>query len=250
MGGSVAATMMAMKSYSRAIGLLFGLAMLAGCASTNVTQQTPMTAPGLARPNQIWVYDFVAAPSDMPSDSSLAGQVGTPSTPPTAEELETGRKYGAMIAQELVKDIQNMGLPAIEAGPGSAPQVGDGVIRGYIVSTEGGGAGNMAKRMVIGFGAGTAEMDTVVEGYMMTPQGLRKLGSGTLSSSGNKTPGLIVPAAVAIATANPVGLIVVGGAKIYGAACGRSGLEGRAKSTADEIAVQLKIRFQDRGWIS
>src|SRR5271157_4660328 len=244
------ATIAAMNSYTNAIGLLFGLAMLAGCASTNVTAQTPLTAPGLARPNQIWVYDFVAASSDMPADSSLAGQVGAQSTPPTPEEIETGRKYGAMIAQKLVTDIQNMGMPAIEAGPGSSPQIGDGVIRGYIVSTEGGGAGTMVKRMVIGFGAGTAEMDTVVEGYVMTPQGLRKLGSGTLTSSGNKTPGLVVPAAVAIAAANPVGLIVVGGLKIYGAASGRSGLEGRAKSTADEIATQLKIRFQDRGWIA
>jgi uncharacterized protein DUF4410 len=149
----------------------------------------------------------------------------------------------------LTRDIQNMGLPAIEAGPGSSPQIGDGIIRGYIVSTEGGSTGSMVKRMVIGFGAGTAEMDTVVEGYVVTPQGWRKLGSGTLTSAGNKTPGLVVPAAVAIATANPVGLIVVGGLKIYGAASGRTGLEGRAKATADEIAAQLKIRFQDRGWI-
>ena len=239
-----------MKSYANAIGLLVGVAILAGCASTTITRQTAMTfAPGLARPNQIWVYDFVAASSDMPAGSSLAGQVGAPSTPPTPEEIETGRKYGAMIAQELVKDIQAMGMPAIEAGPGASPQVGDGIVRGYIVSTEGGGAGGMVKRMVIGFGSGTAEMDTVVEGYVATPQGLRKLGSGTLISSGNKSPGLIVPAAVAIAAANPVGLIVVGGAKIYGAASGRSGLEGRAKATADEIAAQLKIRFQDRGWI-
>jgi hypothetical protein len=103
--------------------------------------------------------------------------------------------------------------------------------------------------MIIGFGAGAAEMDTVVEGYLMTPQGLKKLGSGTLISSGNKTPGLVVPAAVAIAT-GPVGLIVVGAVKIQGAASGRTGLEGRAKSTADEIATQLKIRFQDRGWIA
>ena len=242
--------MAVMKFYPKAIGLLLVVAMLAGCASTNVTQQTPMTAPGLARPNQIWVYDFVAAPSDMPADSSLAGQVGAPSTPPTPEEIETGRQYGAMIAQQLVTDIQNMGMPAIEAGPGSSPQVGDAIIRGYIVSTEGGGAGGLVKRMVIGFGSGTAEMDTVVEGYLVTPQGLRKLGSGTLTSAGNKTPGLIVPAAVAIAAANPVGLIVVGGVKIYGAASGRSGLEGRAKATADEIATQLRIRFQDRGWIA
>jgi hypothetical protein len=238
-----------MKFYASATGVLFACAMLAGCASTTVTRRTPMTARGLARPNQIWVYDFVAASSDMPTNSSLAGRVGPPSKPFTPEEIEAGRKYGAMIAQELVKDIQAMGLPAIEAGPGSSPQIGDGVIRGYIVSMEGGGTGGFVKRMVIGFGAGTAEMDTVVEGYVMTSQGLLKLGSGTLTSSGNKSPGLVMPAAVAVATANPVGLIVVGGAKIYGAASGRSGLEGRAKSTADEIAAQLKIRFEDRGWI-
>ena len=249
MGPLAMSMMCVMKICTNAVNFVFGFAMLAGCASTNVTRQTPMTAPGLARPNQIWVYDFIASYSDMPSGSSLAGRVGRPSTAPTSEELEAGRRYGALIAQDLVQNIQAMGMPAIQAGPGASPQVGDAIIRGYIVSTEGGGAGAMAKRLVIGFGAGTAEMDTVVEGFVVTSQGLRRLGSGTLSSSGNKTPGLIVPAAVTIATGSPVGLIVVGGAKLYGAASGRSGLEGRAKATADEIANQLRIRFQDRGWI-
>ncbi len=235
-----------MKSFSRIVMGLFALVVVAGCASTNVTQQTPMSSLGLARPNQIWVYSFVAAPADMPANSSISGQMSAPSTPPTAEQIETGRKYGAQIAQQLVVNIQAMGLPAVLAGPGSMPQVGDGVIRGYIVSAQGGGA---VKRFVIGFGAGTTEMDTVVEGYAVTPQGWRKLGSGTLTSSGGKTPGMVVPAAVVIATGNPIGLIVVGGMKIYGEASGRNKLEGRAKATADEIAEQLRIRFQDRGWI-
>src|SRR5262249_47040588 len=133
--------MVHMRFYSNVTGLLFAFAILAGCASTSVTQQTPMTAPRLARPNQIWVYDFVAAASDMPAGSPLAGRVGGPSTPPTAAELETGRKYGSLIAQDLVQDIQAMGMPATQAGPGASPQVGDGIIRGYIVSTEGGSAG-------------------------------------------------------------------------------------------------------------
>jgi hypothetical protein len=104
------------------------------------------------------------------------------------------------------------------------PQVGDGVIPGYIVSAQGGGA---VKRFVIGFGAGTTEMDTVVEGYAVTPQGWRKLGSGTLISSGSKTSGMVVPAAVA--TANPIGLIVVGGYKIYSEASGKNTLEAGPK---------------------
>jgi hypothetical protein len=121
------------------------------------------------------------------------------------------------------------------------------VIRGYLVSVE---DGNAVKRFVIGFGYGTSEMDTVVEGYVMTAQGLRSLGSGTVSSSGGKTPGIVVPAVMTIATGNPIGLIVVGGAKIYGEASGRNSADGRAKATADEIAEQLKVRFQERGWIS
>jgi hypothetical protein len=227
--------------------MFFALAVLAGCASTQVTRQTPMVGPELARPKQIWVYDFIADPAKIPADSSIRAALSAPSTPPTADELATGRELGALIAKELAADIRALEFSAVQAGPGSAPQVGDGVIRGYLVSVQGGGA---VKRFVIGFGAGTAELETVVEGYVMTPRGLRQLGSGTLSSSGSKTPGTVAPAAVAIATGSPVGLIVVGGTKLYGELSGRSGLEGRAKATADAIAEQLKIRFQDRGWIS
>ena len=136
--------------------------------------------------------------------------LSAPSTPPTAEQLETGRQLGAAIAKDLVVDINAMGLTAVQAGPGAVPQVGDGVIRGYLVSVEGGSA---AKRFVIGFGAGSSEMDTVVEGFAVTAQGWRKLGSGTLSSSGNKMPGMVAPAALAIATGNPLGVIVMGGTK-------------------------------------
>jgi hypothetical protein len=64
-----------MKSFRRFVGL-FALIVVAGCASTNVTQQTPMSNPGLARPNQIWVYNFVANPADMPANSSIGGEVG------------------------------------------------------------------------------------------------------------------------------------------------------------------------------
>jgi Domain of unknown function (DUF4410) len=235
-----------MKSSNFTALCLSALLVISGCAKTQVTQQTPIASPQLTRPNQILVYNFVASPADMPSDSSIAGSVSAPSTPSTADQLATGRQLGALIATDLVADIQAMGLNAATAGPGSSPQVGDGVIRGYLVSAEGGSA---AKRFIIGFGSGSSELDTVVEGYTMTPQGLQPLGSGTLSSTGGKTPGIIVPAAVAIASGNPVGLIVVGGVKLYREASGKTGLDARAKATADAIASNLKTRFQARGWI-
>ena len=140
-----------------------------------------------------------------------------------------------------------MGLPAVQAGPGATPQLGDGVIRGYLVSVQ---AGSTAKRFVIGFSAGSSEIDTVVESYVMTSQGLHQLGSKTLSSSGSKTPGIIAPAAVAIATGNPIGLIIVGATRAYGEVSGNNTPEGRAKATADAIAEQLKVRFREQGWIN
>jgi Domain of unknown function (DUF4410) len=238
-----------MKSSRYTVALLFALAVLAGCASTKVTEETPMRQAGLARPNTIYVYNFASDQADIPPDSSILSKLSLSSTPPSQDAESAGRELGAAIAQELVADINAMGLNAVQVSPSSPPQVaiGDGVIRGYIVSAEG---GSTAKRFVIGFGSGTSEMDTVVEGYVMTANGLEKLGSGTLNSSGNKTPGMVAPAAIAIATGNPVGLIVMGGLKVYGEASGRNKLQGRAKATADQIADQLKIRFRERGWIS
>ncbi|HTT74435.1 MAG TPA: DUF4410 domain-containing protein [Candidatus Binataceae bacterium] len=226
---------------------LFAVGVLIGCASTKVTQVTPMVSPRLQRPNRIWVYDFIADPSKLPPNSSISSGVSEPSTPPTPEQLQQGRELGAAIAKDLVSDINAMGLTALQAGPGAAPQAGDGVLRGYLVSVE---RGSTAERFIIGFGKGASEMDTVVEGYAVTPQGWRKLGSGTLSSSSNKMPGMVAPAALAIATGSPIGVIVMGGAKIYGEASGRNTIEGRAKATSDAIAEQLKIRFRERGWIS
>ena len=230
---------------NRTVACLFVLAMVGGCASTKVTDRQILVNERIPRPNRILVYDFIANPADMPANSALAGQV-EPGPPLTAEQLQTGRQLGAQIADKLVAQIRDMGLPAIAALGGTPPRVGDIVIRGYLVSIDEGSAG---KRMLIGFGAGGSELRTVVEGYQMTARGLRKLGSGTVDSGGSKGPGAAAPAAVAIATGNPIGLIVSGGMKIYGEASGSSKLEGRATATAKEIADVLKTRFEEEGWI-
>ncbi len=200
----------------------------------------------LPRPNHIFIYDFGSSPSDVPSDSQFAGQP-TATTPPTEQELTIGRELGTSIATQLVNEISEMGLPALRGVQGATtPQVNDIVIRGYLVTIE---EGSAAKRMTIGFGSGGSELTTAVEGYQMTPQGLRKLGSATLGSKSGKGPGASLGAAGWLITGSPVGLIVGGGMKVYGEASGSAAIEGRAKQTAKEIADQLKIRFQQEGWL-
>ena len=224
------------------LALLLVLAELAGCASTKVTQQMPASDEVIAPPHQIWVYDFAATPRKISSDSHDRNNAAQ-----STSSLETGRQLGALIANDLVLDIRAMGLSALQAGPGSLPQVGDDVIRGYVVLIE---AGGIAQRFIVGFGAGASEVDSVAEDYLKTSQGLRKIGSWTLDSSGSKTPGIVVPAVMAIALGNPLGLIIGGGMRIYGEVSGIYTVEGREKATADKIADELSITFQRRNWIS
>ena len=235
-----------MKSYSRIVTCLFALVVIAGCASTEVSNRKTLVDEKLPRPDRIWVYDFVATPADVPADSALAGQHSDHPTPQTAEQIAVGRQVGEQIAVQLVDEIRGMGLPAVRASSRTMPEVNDIVIKGYLVSVD---EGSATKRVAIGFGSGGSALTAMVEGFQMTAQGLRKLGSGTTQSGGSKTPGGAVGVAALIATGNPVGLIVGGGVKAYGEYSGSAKIEGRAKETAKEIAKELKLKFEKQGWI-
>ena len=235
-----------MKPFQHISACLFALVVLAGCASTKVTDRQPLVTERLPRPDHILVYDFVATPNDVPTQSALADHASVQRTPQTAEQIATGRRVGAEIATQLVEEIRSMGLPAQRGSSSTKPQINDILIQGYLLSVE---EGSAAQRMAIGFRSGASRLSVGVEGYQMTAQGPRKLGSGNVESGGSKGPGGAVPLGVAIATGNPLGLIVTSGMKVYGEASGSSKIDGRAEQTAKEIGVQLKPRFQQQGWI-
>ena len=161
-----------MTPFGRAARWLVALLVLSGCASTKVTERQAYTGEKLARPDRIVVYDFAATPTDVHPQSALLSESAGAATPQTAEDIEVGRKLGAEVAKQLIADLQGLGLPAVQAAGQPPPRVGDIVIKGSFVSVEEGGAG---KRVLVGFGSGAADLRTVVEGYLMTAQGLRKL---------------------------------------------------------------------------
>ena len=66
------------------------------------------------------------------------------------------------------------------------PHLGDIVMRGYFVTVD---EGSALKRVVIGFGSGSAELQTVVEAYLVTAAGMSRLGSGMVDTTGGKGPG-------------------------------------------------------------
>ena len=220
------------------------LLLLAGCAKTTVSDRQSYEGPRLAKPDRIIVYDFAASASDLPAGYNVAVDASPVSQ--TADDVSLGRKLGAEVAKEVVSQLQAAGLPAVSAAGQAPPRVGDVTIVGYFVSVD---PGSVAKRFALGFGSGAAALQTVVEGYLMTSQGLRRLGSGEVGSTGPKGPGEALPLALAVASGNPIGLIVSSAVKVGGEVSGMSTVEGSAKRTAKEIADQLKAAAQRQGWI-
>jgi hypothetical protein len=228
------------------IASLFILFVATGCSSTTMTDRTHYHGEKLAKPARILVYDFTANPTEVPPESGFVAANAIAQNAPTPQELDLTAKLGAEIARQVTAQLRDAGLPAVQARGQPAPQVDDIMIRGYFVSAE---TGSAVKRMLIGFGSGSPELTTAVEGFQMTSRGPLLLGSGTFDSAGGKTPGMILPLAVMAATANPIGLIVGGTLKVAGEATGVTTIEGSAKRTADQISEQLIDAAKRQGWI-
>ena len=91
-----------MKSSRHIVLSLFALFVVAGCASTKVSDRQQLVFEQLPRPDRIWVHDFVATPDDVPAESGLGGRHFDHREPQTAEQIATGRRVGAEIATHLV----------------------------------------------------------------------------------------------------------------------------------------------------
>jgi hypothetical protein len=232
---------------ARVAAVLISLAAAAGCASTSVSNQQQTAIGPLPRPGQIWVYPFAATAADVRPESELTSDPEVVAGQQSAEQIAEGRKLGAQIATQVVQEIIGMGMPAAVGSAASRPQINDLVIEGSLLSVQ---QGSAAERVSIGFSAGQSELKVAVEAYQMTTMGLRKLGSGDVTSTGNKTPGMAVGIATWAITKNPAGFILTTGMKSYGELSGSNTIEGRAQQISKKIGAQLNTRFQEQGWIS
>lgn len=234
------------QGFARAASALWLALLVAGCASTKITNQENQGALRLARPAHVWVHDFAAAAADLPAWSEAASTHAGQQASATAEELAAARALGAHMTTELVARIDEMGLDALRADSASRPAAGDLVIVGFLGSVD---EGSGLKRVVVGFGSGSAEVTSHVEAYVATETGYRKVGSGDASSGKSRAPGAIVPLAVTVATANPIGLLIMTPIKVGTELSGRNKIEGVGKRMADAVADRLEERFREQGWL-
>jgi hypothetical protein len=217
-----------------------------GCGIAKVEHQTSFFKGKLPRPGTIYVHKFAATAEEIPGNSRLAREFPPEKGPLSLGQIEVGHRLGREMASQLVSQIRTMGMRAQVATEGSTPRVNDILIRGYLVSVHRGDAG---ERVVIGFGYGASELHTALEGFQMTPQGLRRLGEGDVEAGSGKTPGGAMGVLTLAATKNPAGLIISTGKKLYDEKHGKNTVENLAKETVEEIAGVLRKKMQEQGWV-
>ncbi len=240
-----------MASRIKLVGLMAmsaAVCVLLGCASAKVSERRAYAAGDpLPRPSRIIVHNIAATPGDIPPDSPLSGVYDRRAKPQGAKEIELGHKLGSQVAQELVKEILALGMPAERAGSGPPPGNGDVLIKGAFVSIN---KGSRTARMLIGFGAGASKLETYVAGYQITPQGPRLLGEGQITAKGGKMPGMLVPIAGGAAAGSAATSAAISGGLNVGQEAGSESLRAAAKRTAKRIAKTMSEAFARYGWIS
>jgi hypothetical protein len=223
-------------------GCLLTAFLIAGCAGSDVgNEQTNVEAEAIARPERVFVYDFASTTSGVAPNSAISEMIAEPTTPQTPEEIELGRQLGALVAVHLIEELNDNGIPAISAGAGPVLVPGDAIVRGEFISID---EGSRIKRVVIGFGAGSAELKTLAEAYVVTSTGLVSLGSAEVEAEGGKMPGMVVSLGVGSAAT----IAASGASKVFTEA-GPEGIDGAAKRTAKEIAELMVAGYKRRGWM-
>jgi hypothetical protein len=226
--------------------IFFLVLFVAGCASAKVVERSSVSAGQyVAKPGRIIVYDINATPSDIPPTAAITGHYARRNIPQTPAQIQAGRKLGAIVSGALVREILRLGMPAERAG-GAPANVGDIVISGVFVVFD---EGSRTDRMLIGFGEGGGSLQTLVEGYQVTPAGLHPLGSARIGASSGKTPGVFLPLVVGAATGEMGrSLIIAGGLNVV-QELGPRKMSSLGKNTAKKIAKVLRDVFRRRGWI-
>jgi len=228
-----------------AAALVLAVGLLAGCAATKTVARQSAAGTALPRPARIIVYNFATSPDEIGSDNPIAGQYERRDTPQTEQERELGRKLANEVAAGVVDELGKRGIRAIRASNAGALQVDDYLVKGEFVSIV---EGSRVKRMLIGFGAGSSQLQSLVQFYLVTPDGPRRVSEIEVTSEGSKMPGMLVPVGVGAAAGRAATSAVVSGGLSTARELGGAPVDERAKGTAEEIAKRIDEAYQKRGW--
>ena len=222
---------------------------LAGCAKTVVQPVTETEKLGLPRPPQVLVYTFAVSPTEVIENQSIIHEFMESQGDMTPEQRlrEIGREAAEAMAEELVRGISELGLPARRAYKETAIPPNGLTVEGAFLDVD---QGNRMRRIVVGFGSGGARVDARVLVYQASPDGRAKVLDFITHGDSGQMPGaaLTLGAGAAAQGGATAGMaaanVAVSGVKIY-----RSEHEQMAARSAEQAVAYLSQFFAKEGWI-
>ena len=220
-----------------------------GCASTQVTSTTEYDDGRLPKPERILVYRFATAPDEVRLDHSVTAAAAW-QLHGTTEAGERDAVAGAVanaLAEELVKKIQALGLPA-ELAEGSPTLDGRPtlVIDGQLLSID---EGSRTARVVIGLGAGRSDVRTAVQVHEIVFAGRRLVDQFEIDAKSGSMPGMAETMGAGAAAGHLAASAAVSVAKSVASEKFGDDVEADARRTATEISKVLATFFAREGWI-
>ena len=195
------------------------------------------------RPARVLVYPFILDSRTVALDSSVLArrQAAASGSDPANTRANLASEITGTISRTLVDKINAMGLTAVAVPLGTKPNPGDVMIQGQIARAD---AGNEARRMVVGFGAGKSEVSTDVQVLLASAHGSPALlQSYDAQTTSGRAPGMGVGVA-----ADRAALAV--GAAVTGEQVGKRGdLTTEARKQAENLADNIKDLFVKEGWV-
>lgn len=224
------------------------LFVLAACAPTHVeTTKGYAGKEPLPRPDLVVVHPFLFSPEQVSPNSAVGHRLANlaAGVSMTEDQIKIGRSAADALADELVKAINELGLPAERAAAGPAVAQRPLHIEGQFLSID---EGNRLRRMVIGFGAGGTEVRTKVQLYQGTAATGTLLQEFETKAQSSKKPGMGPMAGVGAAATGAASAAAVSGAVGTATELNQT-VEGDARRTAREIAKTLSRFFAGQNWI-
>ena len=226
------------------------IVLMAGCAPTNVQQQTT-TYTQLPRPDVVLVYDFAVSPDEVKLDTGLSAELmqkyaAHKGASPTAQEIQLGHKVADAVADEIVKQIRTYGIWA-ERGYGWPSGRGKVLmVKGQFTSID---QGNRTERVAVGLGAGRSDVQAYVQLVELTPTGVQQVETLRADSKSGYKPGMAEMMGVGAIANHLLMSTVVSGTLAGVSEMTAATVEADGKRMADKIAYDIGQFFIMQAWI-
>ncbi len=239
---------MPLLSKSIRLLLLIPLAFAAGCVSTTVQNRSEISNSALKKPAIVLVYNFAVTPDEVRQYNNFFPSPGknVQGSNMTADDIEVGHEAADALADELVRDIKELGINAIRVNNTEPRPENSVAVVGHFVDIQ---QGSYFGRLVIGFGAGRSSMDAMVRVLGPSGSAHRELLSFDAHSDSGRLPGAAVLGPAGLAAGAAVGSVVASSGAIGAVKTYRTAFSRQAAELASKITSELSTYFAEQGWI-